>query len=740
MTTRSIGGRSGSTRRARGSDWLVALAMLSLAGYLSAQSVLYVAWPDIGSLDPLQLSSPSDVELSRLLHETLVSIDDAGNVGPALATRYATDDGRVWTFWLRHPVYFHSGRVVTANAVEQNLERARQLLEASAQSELESIAVVDDGTIRLTFDSPVPELPLLLARPAFAIVDRADAEEEPEGASTGLVVTPAGTGPMRYFDLSPGRQLILGRNGAYWDEGDEGADYVVFELIAESSERSLSLLGGHVDLAFDLDVDDVQIIQADPDVRLIMEATDTLTWLGVNLDDPVLEDPRIRRALAYGVDRSTVAPPEDAVPGVDVGLEPRVRDVAPRLGSELLLDRERARALLAAAGHQDGLVLDIIVPDTAPFEAEFVQALEQSWNEIGVSLNVTRVDRDVWLESADRGALGVATSQGLWVDQATPRLGDNGTVLGDLGCAGVGSNRYCNLELEAMLRMARATPDIERRLELYRDAYDLLQREVPRIALPSARPFAAASSAVGPVEAGTGAANAVLSALSQRLFDSFAPWPSAWAMIEQRYLIDTEAPATPMLEVDARITGALRAAGHSDMLYVSLDESDGFIIWTAFERVDESSYSAIDHRFHPEPKSACKASRPGWFSQMRECLNELLELVGVGEQELLRARAFVFRVSNEDLRFGDTPGTMGSLAASLEEGAQPQLAKLRDRDYAFDADRHMVHVLVYDFRVTRAGERLIRGALSPEQYLERTCTADGEARHCFWPLLVGEQE
>lgn len=150
----------------------------------------------ISSLDPLGDDSVWHRNLTVLVFDTLVTLDDQGRIQPALATSWQVDPSdQRWTFTLRPQVHFHDGSPLTPDSVAAALR--------AANPSWKIYATADSIVIQLS--SPSPAFLAELAECRNAIARR----NSPSNIS--------GTGPFKIDSWTPGKQLSVVANDDYWD-------------------------------------------------------------------------------------------------------------------------------------------------------------------------------------------------------------------------------------------------------------------------------------------------------------------------------------------------------------------------------------------------------------------------------------------------------------------------------------------------------------------------------------------
>ncbi|MBC7098667.1 ABC transporter substrate-binding protein [Candidatus Bipolaricaulota bacterium] len=288
------------------------------------------------------------------VYETLLRYDPfTDQFQPVLAESYErSEDGLTWTFYLRQGVRFHTGREMDAEAVKGAIERTISLGKGAwyIWDAVESIEAVDDYTVAFHLKYPAPmDLTVAACYSAFIFDPAYDHDWYLQGHDSG-------TGPYTIERFEGNTLMVLEKFEGYWG-GWEGNhfDKVVFKTVPSPSTLRLMVESGQVDIAYQLPVSDIQALKDNPNVRIVHTPSFQNLLALFNTQKPPLDNPLVRRALAYTI------PYQDIIQGVLAGYGRQARGVVPyglwgwsdRV-KQYTLSLETAKVLLSEAGYPEG--------------------------------------------------------------------------------------------------------------------------------------------------------------------------------------------------------------------------------------------------------------------------------------------------------------------------------------------------------------------------------------------------
>ncbi len=350
------------------------------------------------TLNPIQLISTSDIQLTRTLYETLFRIDysdPALPLVPHLAESYTvSEDGLTWTINVRQGVFFHHGKELNADDVVFSLERAKDpniSYGAGGLQFLESVEKVDTYVVQLNLTMPHFLFAEVLEYFAYAIVPSDRTEEQ-------IATEPSGTGAFKLQEYSASEKAVLVKNENYWVEGLPYLDELVLRVIPDRKTQIAALVSGEVDAVSDVGALDLPILTAQPGIVVEQTAPFHASPLLVaNTTLAPFDDVRVIQALKMALDRQTLANLIGgglAVPSADHIVPP-----GHPLNANIPVpqqDIEGARALLAEAGYPDGIELTLGTSPVVYGAVELTVVVQEMVAPAGITITLEQVDPSMY--------------------------------------------------------------------------------------------------------------------------------------------------------------------------------------------------------------------------------------------------------------------------------------------------------------------------------------------------------
>jgi ABC-type transport system substrate-binding protein len=449
---------------------------------------------DSVGLDPGRETDGESFYGSTQVFDTLVEfVPGTTEVQPALAESWTISaDGLTFTFKLRSGVTFHDGTPFNAAAVKFSFDR--QFVESHPYYNLgpwkywgymdmsnivDEIVVVDNLTVR--FELKKVEAPFLanLAMDFAAIVSPTAVARLGEEFKNN----PVGTGPFRFVEWIKDDRIVFERNEEYWGR-PAYLDRLILRVVPDATARYLALQQGEADVIDFPSPEDLEAMDANPEIELIQQAGLNVGYIAMNTQKEPFDDYRVRQAVNYAINKADIVTAVFGSAGT-----PAKNPIPPTMWSynddidAYPYDPARARQLLAAAGFPNGFETDLwAMPVSRPYfpdgrkVAEIAQA---NLAEVGIRANIVSYDWGTYLDKTDSGEHSMALLG--WT-------GDNGDpdnflfVLLSIAAAQVPAGNIAfweNEEFNSLVEQAKGTFDVAERTALYRQAQEVFHEQAP---------------------------------------------------------------------------------------------------------------------------------------------------------------------------------------------------------------------------------------------------------------------
>jgi peptide/nickel transport system substrate-binding protein len=500
-------------------------------GNSGKDTLVFAASSDPKSLDPAFINDGESIRVTRNLYEGLVGLKPGTtDIEPALATEWTSNTaGTEYTFKLRQGVKFTDGTAFDAAAVCYNFDRwynfKGPLLQSSSLSYYwqaifggfatqdsptapktslyKSCKAADPATAAITLTSASGAFLASLSLPSFAMQSPAalkqyDAdkvggkEDSPSFQGTYWNQHPTGTGPYKLEKWTVGQEVDLVANDGYWGEKAK-LRRLVFRIISDNNARTQALENGSVD-GYDLVApQDIKTLK-DKGFELLSRPPFNVGYIGFNQKKAPLNNPKIRQAIAYAVNREALV--KNQYPeGAEVAKEfmpPSVVGYADDV-PQYTYDPEKAKALIKESGVTD-LTIEFAYPTDVsrpymPSPVDNWQLIKSDLEKAGFKI---KQRSDKWNpdynDKASQGAYQMYLL-GWTGDYADP---DNfiGTFFRDTGVA-LSQFGWDNPGIRKKLSDARAIPDQAQREAAYKAINREIMTELPGLPYVHTKPYLA---------------------------------------------------------------------------------------------------------------------------------------------------------------------------------------------------------------------------------------------------------
>lgn len=356
------------------------------------------------SLDPQEAFEIASGDTLNSLYLRLVQHDprDFQKIIPGAAESWeASPDGRQVVFKIRQGLKFQSGNALTAEDAAFSLRRGVLLGKPPSiilrqfgwtKDNVEQKVRAEGDKLVVSFDQPYA-IDLVLSALSAAIASVVDSKLVMINAQNGdlgnawLRTRSAGAGAYRLVEWKAKDAVVIEAFPGYAGGTAPRIKRVIVRHVAEAAAQRLLLEKGDVDVAADLNPDQVQAIAAKPDLKVVQVPRGTVFYLALNQANPNLAKPEVWQAVRWLVDYEGIA--NQLFRGqYKVNQSPVAQGVAGALPEQpYKLDVAKAKALLAKAGLGGGFTVSVDAMAATPYR-EIAQSLQSTFGQAGIKLDL----------------------------------------------------------------------------------------------------------------------------------------------------------------------------------------------------------------------------------------------------------------------------------------------------------------------------------------------------------------
>lgn len=458
------------------------------------------------SLDPqIATGVPEHHVISAVMEGLVLKDRKTLEPRPGVAKTWdISNDGRVYTFYLRENAKWSNGDAHTAHDYVWSWWRALQTTlgnqyaymlfpiknakryydgETSDFSDV-GVKAINNRTLQVTLTNPTPYFLQLLDHYSLFPVHQATIEKfgraDERGTRWSYEGNLVGNGPYKLEEWKINRHITVTKNPYYWDEANVSINSIVFKPVDNAVTEERMFRAGALHVTSSIPADKIAIYQEKSAPELKITPYLGTYFYRLNINTPQLQDKRVRRALGMAIDRKQLVdnitkggqiPAYTMTPPGTMGYFPE---------STLNFDPEAAKRLLAEAGYPNGEGFPPIeiLYNTNEGHRKIAVALQEMWkNYLNIDIKLLNQEWKVYLATESAGDYQI--SRGGWIGDYV----DPNNFLDMFLCNG-GNNRtgWCNEEYDRLiLEVAPSQSSHEQRLKIFQQAETMLLEDMPII-------------------------------------------------------------------------------------------------------------------------------------------------------------------------------------------------------------------------------------------------------------------
>jgi len=424
------------------------------------------------NLDPRFATDATSARLNRLLYSRLVDFDDAARPIPSLATWEQISPTHYRFFLQPTRQIFHHGHTLTANDVKATydfiLNPDNVSPHRSSLTLISNIQTPTDDIIDFHLNKPDQLFPSYLVigiLPANLIHRHHPFHEHP-----------IGNGPFTFVSRSHDTHWRLMRQ--------VDNQYVEFLRIPDPTVRILKLLAGEIDMMQnDLPPELTNFLEQNDELHIQRRQGATFSYLGFNLQDPVVGQHRVRQAIAHAIDRTSIIHHllhDTAFPAN--ALFPPEHWVGNTTLSGYEYNPQRARILLKQAGYDDTHPARITYKtSTDPIRLRLATIVQDQLAQVGIKTSIQSHDWGTFYGDIKTGRFQMYSLS--WVGLKTPDIFRYVFHSDSIPPHGANRGRLIDARTDHLIEQAQATQDLEEKSKIYRRLQSHLLHALPYVPL-----------------------------------------------------------------------------------------------------------------------------------------------------------------------------------------------------------------------------------------------------------------
>ncbi len=452
------------------------------------------------SLDPAKAVGLPEIQVIRDLFEGLVNQNEKGELVPGVATKWQSNDNRIWTFTLRNDAKWSDGTPVTAQdfvyswqrlvdpqttspfawfAALAGISNAQNIIDGKATPDKLGVTAVDAHTLRVQLDQPLPWFANLTASFAFYPVQKANVAQGAEWTKPGKLI---GNGAYVLKDRVVNEKLVAVPNVHYWDNAHTVIQQVTFVPINQESAATKRYLADDIDITESFPKNLYQKLMKDIPGEVYTPPQLGTYYYAFNTQKGPTADPRVRLALSMTIDRQLMAdkvlgtgekPAWHFTPDVTAGFKASPSPFAAMSQEER---NAQAKTLLQAAGYGPQRPLDLtLLYNTSETHQKIAIAVASMWKKnLGVDVKLQNQEWKTYIDSRNTGNFDVIRAS--WVGD----YNEPSTFLSLLTSSHSGNiSRFKDPAYDKVLSQAAQETTTEARNTDYNEAEKIIAEKAP---------------------------------------------------------------------------------------------------------------------------------------------------------------------------------------------------------------------------------------------------------------------
>jgi peptide/nickel transport system substrate-binding protein len=290
---------------------------------------------------------------------------------------------------------------------------------------------------------------------------------------------PIGSGPYKFVKHDPGQRIVLKKYNDYWGN-KANVSTIEYRFYPEVTSAVMALQGGEIDFIAELPASEYARLKKNNPANLKFGSYKKFEDHRIvfnKRDDSIFSDPKLRKAVAYAIDRSeliALTRGEMAVPAV--GRIPSFHPASALDAKGYQKNLEKAKNLLAEAGYPDGFKTKIFAPSGYRERVLEVQQIQQQLSKIGIEVEVVTLEWGTYLDVTGRGDAPMFRER--WSSTSPSPFSFIENWHSESSWNPI-FGTYNNEKVDKLIDQIKRTAEQKKRWNLYQKAQKIAMEEVP---------------------------------------------------------------------------------------------------------------------------------------------------------------------------------------------------------------------------------------------------------------------
>jgi len=447
-----------------------------ICGFLfsSEDSIIYLRISDSTTLDPGKYEDIYSGEVISNIFEGLCRFKKGSfEIEPCLAENWEIkDNGKKWIFYLRKGVRFHNGEVCDARSVVYSFLKRKEKAKDEYMGWNTLFGYINDvkaiGRYKIILYLSKPYAPLLTAlTDPYSFIVSVDSYNKPD-------FKPIGTGPFEFEKWKKGDYLILRKNENYWG-GEVNLSKIIFKINRYPEAKILQIKNGKADIANVTSAKEHQELIGLRNIKILTSLFLSTHFMAFNMTKKPFSDIRVRKAFSHLINKealiknifqNSAIPATTPLPPVLSGFNHDIKDFS--------FDLAEARKLLKKAGLESGFTSTLYFSKGNYGAEQIANVFTKNAKLLNINIKKKRLPFTTLLKKSRNGEHDLLIMG--WSAGPDPDLFLYSAFT--LGYDNLNFTFYEDKILKEILVKARESLEPKKRISLYKQAQEIIHREV----------------------------------------------------------------------------------------------------------------------------------------------------------------------------------------------------------------------------------------------------------------------